>query len=211
MIIAVLGSTGKTGRLVVEQALAAGHTVRALARNVAGLSSISAQPGQLEVIQGDALNDAAIRTVVQGVGAVINTVGHVKGSPADLQRRATPLVVAAMKAAGVTRLVSLTGQGVEDPSDQPKFINHVIKFALKTIARHVYDDGIANAEIIRTSGLDWVLVRAPRLTTDPAKGSVQVGVVGTTGTMLTRADLAKFMLDQAVSPTVHKSAPAVSN
>ncbi|GCB46236.1 hypothetical protein SNL152K_3534 [Streptomyces sp. NL15-2K] len=36
MKLLVLGATGATGRLVVDQALAAGHTVRALVRSPAG-------------------------------------------------------------------------------------------------------------------------------------------------------------------------------
>ena len=40
----VLGATGRTGRLVVEQAIAAGHTVTALVRSPEKLTTSSVQP-----------------------------------------------------------------------------------------------------------------------------------------------------------------------
>jgi hypothetical protein len=44
--------------------------------------------------------------------------------------------------------------------------------------------------------LDWTIVRGPMLTQDEPKGDIKVGYVGTvTGFKLTRADLAKFILD----------------
>lgn len=50
MKLLVLGATGATGRLVVDQALVAGHTVRALVRSP---QKLDARPG-LDVVAGQA-------------------------------------------------------------------------------------------------------------------------------------------------------------
>ncbi|TMD53495.1 MAG: hypothetical protein E6I85_08270 [Chloroflexi bacterium] len=51
MKLVVLGATGRTGRLVVEQALAAGHTVTALVRSPEKLATSSSN---LRVVAGQA-------------------------------------------------------------------------------------------------------------------------------------------------------------
>jgi putative NADH-flavin reductase len=54
---------------------------------------------------------SAVARTVQGADAVVSVLGHVKGSPKDVQTVATRHMVAAMKAHGVERIISLTGAG----------------------------------------------------------------------------------------------------
>jgi hypothetical protein len=49
--LAVFGASGRTGRPLVERALAEGHTVRALVRTP---TKVGIQDARLELIQGDA-------------------------------------------------------------------------------------------------------------------------------------------------------------
>lgn len=77
--LAVLGATGRTGRRVVEYALADGHAVRALARDPAALASL-AHP-RLTVLAGDARDADAVVALVAGTDAVISTLGG--GTTAD--------------------------------------------------------------------------------------------------------------------------------
>ena len=55
MNLTILGAAGRTGRILVEQALAAGHTVRALVRTP---SKLAITHPALEIIEGDATNAA---------------------------------------------------------------------------------------------------------------------------------------------------------
>jgi nucleoside-diphosphate-sugar epimerase len=135
----------------------------------------------------------------------------VKGSPSDLQVRFIGNLLPAMRKHGVKRLVSLTGAGVADPNDRPKPINHLIKFLLKTLNPEVLADGERHAELIRNSGLEWVLVRGPMLTDAPARGRYRVGYAGVnTGMRIPRADLASFMLRQAHEDDYLGKAPMVT-
>ncbi|MFC8519396.1 NAD(P)-dependent oxidoreductase [Streptomyces sp. NPDC057257] len=67
---------GATGRLVVDQALAAGHTVRALVRS---LEKLDARPG-LDVVSGQATDAGDVTQAMTGVGAVISTLGATRGT-----------------------------------------------------------------------------------------------------------------------------------
>src|SRR5690348_13841633 len=145
MKLAVFGATGRTGRQLVEQALQAGHEVVALVRTP---SKLVIQNPKLRVIQGDAMNPADVDKVVQGSDAVISVLGQSKDSPRDMQTVAITNIIAAMNKYGVKRLVSLTGAGVDDPRDRPKFANHLIKMALKLMSGHVLKDAENHADAI---------------------------------------------------------------
>jgi putative NADH-flavin reductase len=194
MKIAVFGATGRTGRHVVEQALARGDEIKALVRDP---SKLGISDENLEVVQGDVLDSTKVAETVAGTDAVLIALGQTKTSPKDVQTRGTRNIVAAMKEHGVWRLVSLTGAGVRDPRDEPKLADKAITFLLKRLQPDVLKDAEGHAEVIRKSGLEWVLVRGPRLTDGPRTGEYRVGYVGkNSGTRASRADVAEFMLRQ---------------
>jgi hypothetical protein len=119
--------------------------------------------------------------------------------------------VAAMEAQGVRRLVQSVGACASDPRDRPGLLDRAIKVALKLVSRHVYEDMVRTAGIIRVSDLDWTLVRVPMLTDDPAQGDLRVGYVGQgVGPRVSRADLAAFVLQQVEDPTWVRQAPVIS-
>ncbi len=209
MKLAIFGATGRTGKPLVAQALGQGHEVRALARDP---TKLEVSQESLLVIHGDVLNAADVAETIAGSDAVLSVLGQTKGSPKNLQTVATRHIVAAMKTHGVTRVTSLTGAGVRDPHDEPKLVDRVFGLLLATVARSVIQDADAHAEVLRQSGLEWTLVRGPRLTEGPRTDTYKVGYVGKdSGTQASRADVADFMLRQLGDDTwVHK-APMVSS
>lgn len=209
MKLTIFGASGKTGIPLVQQALAAGHDVTAFVRNP---GKLPVQHDHLTVVQGDAADAAAVERAIVGADAVISALGPTPDSPKGIQTTATQNIVAAMKKHGVRRLVSLTGAGVDAPQDKPKPINHIIKFALKTLAGDALRDGEGHARVIQSADLDWVIVRGPRLQDGPHTGKYRVGWVGVdTGTIINRADLAEFMLTQVSDNAYVRKMPMVSN
>ncbi len=209
MKLAIFGGTGKTGRLLVEQALAAGHEVTVLARTPAKLGPARAG---LRVIGGDALDPARVEEAVSGAQAVLSLLGPAKDAPPFSISHSMDNIMQAAERCGVRRLVVAAGAGVGDPADKPGPVDKLIGVLLKTAAKGAYEDMSAMARGVRASHLDWTLVRIPRLTDDPPKGTPKVGYLGKgAGMSLSRADLAAFMLQQAASPTYIKQAPVVSN
>jgi putative NADH-flavin reductase len=211
MKLAIFGATGRTGRLLVEQALAAGHEVTILVRNP---SKVTTRHEKLTVVQGDATNPQQVEKVIEGQDAVLNVLGPTKGAPDNFLATAAENIVRAMQKHGVRRLVSLIGAGIPDPNDQPKISDQIIRLLFKLpipALQKIYKDSLGHAEQIKNSGLEWVIVRVPRLTEEPRKGQYRVGYVDkNSGLKLGRADLADFMLKQVSSDQYLHKLPAVS-
>ena len=120
-------------------------------------------------------------------------------------------IVAATETNGVRRLISLTGAGVRDPQDKPKFVDKVFVFLLGKLQPEVLADAEQHADVIKRSDLDWIIVRGPRLTEGPEKGEYRVGMIGkNSGTQISRSDLSDFLLLQAGDQTYLRQMPVVS-
>ena len=205
--IALFGATGKTGSRVLARLLGAGYSVRALARMPERLGVA----GGLTVIAGDVLDPDAVAETILGSDAVISVFGQVKGSPLRVQTDGTRLIVEQMQAHGLTRVVSLSGGGLRDPHDRPKAADHVIRFLLKTLSGRVLADAEGHLRVLEQSGLDWTVVRGPRLTEKPGTGSYRLGWVGLdTGIEISRDDLADFILTQIDDDRFVRAMPFVS-
>lgn len=210
MRVVIFGASGKTGRLLVEGALREGHRVRAFVRD---RSKITMQHEHLQIFEGDVLDVTRVEEAVENCGAVLSALGHTKNSTNDVQTRGTENIVGAMRKHGKRRLVSLTGAGVRDPEDRPKLADRAFALLLGTLMPSVLRDAEGHAEVIQQSGLDWVIVRAPRLTDGPATNcEYRVGLVDEkSGTSVSRADVADFMLRQLTADEYLREMPMVSS
>jgi len=209
MKLAVLGATGRTGRLLVEQALGQGHQIRALVRNPEKLGTLRPK---VETVAGDATRAEDVERLVAGCDAVISTLGHTAGTSADMQTTATRNVLHAMRRHGARRLISLTGAGVPDTHDEPGFVEKLFHVALRIFAKKVQEDAIRHAEAIRSSDLDWTIVRVPMLRDGPGGHEIKVGYAGKgPGTKIERPDVARFMLQQLTDDEWVKKSPMISN
>jgi putative NADH-flavin reductase len=207
--IALFGASGRTGVQFLDRALAHGYKVRALVRTPS--ATLNAKT-DVVVVQGDVLDATAVQATVKGSDLVVSLFGHVKGSPKDVQTAGTQNIIMAMKAEGVTRIVSLSGGALPYPAkDEPKFPDHLIRMIMRLAVPHVVDDAIKHHQALVASGLDWTIVRAPRLTDVAAKGAYRVGWVGVNAsTSIGRADLATFILQQVEDRTFIHQMPFVS-
>lgn len=209
MKLAVFGGTGKTGKHLVRQALAAGHEVRALVRTPSKMELTSER---LTLVQGDVQDAAAVDETVAGTDAVLSVLGPTQNTPDYQVGKGTTNIINAMRRHGVRRLIISAGAGVTSEGDEPKLFNHLIFSALKLAVKHVLEDMSRAVKQVRNSDLDWTVVRVPMLTDDPAKGNVRVGMVGKgTGPRISREDLARFMLEQVNDTTHIRKSPVISN
>ena len=206
--VAIFGGTGKTGRHLVEGALAAGHRVAVLARTPVKLDL---RHERLRVVKGDVQDPAAVSSTVEGATAVLSALGPTQNTPDHQVSRGTGHILDAMRAHGVRRIVISAGAGVGGEGDEPKLFDRLISFVLELAARHVLEDMTRTVHAVRASDRDWTVVRVPMLTDDPAAGSVRDGHVGVnTGPRIARADLARFMLQQLDDPTHVRATPVIS-
>jgi putative NADH-flavin reductase len=207
--VALFGGSGQTGQCFLDLALENGYEVKALVRNPERLAQKSPR---LEVIKGDVLHLEDVVKVIEGTDIVVSLFGHVKGSPEWLQTDGTKNIIEAMKAKNVHRIISLSGGGLPFPEkDQPKLADILIRTIMKIAAPKILNDAIAHHEVLQNSGLKWTIVRGPRLTNDPKKGTYRVGWVGVNAsTKISRADLADFILNQVEDESFNFQMPFVS-
>ncbi|MBG6214801.1 putative NADH-flavin reductase [Cryobacterium sp. CAN_C3] len=167
----------------------------------------------LTIVRGDVLDAAAVDDVVAGSDVVLSLLGQVKGSPMTLLAESTRNIVAAMKQHGVRRIVTLSGGGLRaDDRDHPKVPDKVILLLLKILSGHVLADAEAHLLVLQSSGLDWTVVRGPRLMETPGTGAYRVGWVGVnSSTQISRDDLADFILTQVEDRAFIHEMPFVSN
>lgn len=192
--ILVLGATGGTGRLIVAQSLARGYDVTALVRSPGKAKSLAGA----KLAMGDVRDPQVLREALRGRDAVVSALG----TPASPFREVTLLsevtrtLVGAMRDEGVARLVAVTGIGAGDSRGHGGFAFD--RLILPLLLRHVYADKDRQEDIVRQSGLDWVLVRPTVLSNNPGRGAVRalVDLAGFHGGSVAREDVARFVLDQ---------------
>ena len=194
----IIGASRGIGLETVKAALRGGHRVRALARSAA---SIPIENGHLEKLSGNTLDSDTIRNALEGIDVVIQTLGvdislRAIVEPTTLFSRSTRILVDAMKAAGVNRLVAVTGLGAGDSRGHGGILYGGIVFPL--LFKRVYDDKDVQEWIIRSSGLDWTIVRPGLLTNRPATGRYRVLTASKDWRFgaISRTDVADFLVRQ---------------
>ena len=206
MNVLIIGAAGKTGAIVVERAVAAGHVVTAFVRDAATYRA----PTNVRVVAGDATDQASVDNAMARQDAVINTIaGKTPYRKTTLERSVAGAVVTAMKANGARRLIVISSFGVGDSADQAGwFVNHVV---VPTWLRGSTEDKAAAEEIVRARGIRFVIVRPAMLTDDAATGSVKVFQGRNTAHKITRADVAQFCVDQLANDEHVGSAVTIAN
>ena len=205
MKILVLGATGGTGRLIVRDALAKGHSVVALVR-----SKASADLPGVDMIEGDARDEGTLTRALGGCDAVISALGTGIGfRKVDLLAVATRVLVTAMTRNGVCRLMCISALGVGDSRGHGGFVFDRLFQPL--LLSRAYKDKDCQEAAIRASSLDWVIVRPAMLTNDPARGSVRAvtDLTAVNGGKIARADVARFVVEQLTTDSWLRRTPVL--
>ena len=192
--VLILGASKGIGFETVKRALAAGHTVRALARSA---NDMLLDHPRLQKIAASALDKDAVTQALAGADAVIQSLGHGPTLlPVTLFSDATRILVDAMTAHGVRRLIAVTGLGAGDSRGKGGFFYDVLLFPL--VLKRIYDDKDVEEMIIRYSTLEWTIVRPGILTGGPARGRIQVLTEPKDWRLgrISRADVAEFLVGQ---------------
>ena len=215
--VVVLGAGGGIGRHVVTEALRAGHRVTATARDpekvraldlAAGLSDDHA--ARLSVAAADVHDEASLARAIAGHAAVVSAIGpsgrHARGLYSD-GARAT---VAAMGRCGIERFVGITSAGVryDDPQLAPWY-----RFLVRPLLGELYGDMIAMEEIVRSSPLDWTLVRPVLLLDRDPTDTYRVLDAATPrrGRTITRGDVARFIVTELDQHDWSRRAPTLAH
>lgn len=189
MNVIVFGSTGRTGRLVVDHALRQGHDVSAFTRSAGRLDE--ADPA-LSVAVGDVMDPGSVAEALVGQDAAIVALGGNNLRDRSTISSGTRNVVAGMSEHGGGRLVVLSSAGVGESWSQ---VSLLAKVFFNTLLRNTLADHTAQEEIVMGSSLAWTIVRSAVLNDQPAGAEIRASNEGKTG-YISRADLARFLVEQ---------------
>lgn len=209
MRLTIFGASGQTGRLIVEQALLAGHDVTAYVRDARRLSVTN---DHLSVIEGELQDAHRLQAAVTWADAVLSVLSPGHNRPTYDISLGVAAIIDAMSDRSVQRLIAAAGASVIDGRDRPRLSDRLQLSLLRVTAGNVVRDMTRMAEVVRASSLAWTIVRVPRLVDALPYGHVRVGYLGDgVGGQITRADMASFMLQQVADLRHVHEAPIISN
>ena len=205
MKIAVIAANGRSGKIFVEEALAAGHTVRA---GVYSHNNLDTHPN-LTVVKCDATSKSDLRNLVKGQDVVVSLIGHVKGSPEHLQTDTMKALSAAMKAENIKRCVSLTGTGVRFPGDKITLIDRLLNTAISIIDPIRIRDGKDHVAFLQQSQLEWTVLRVLKLQNIKPR-AFRLSQNGPTKSIVGRHEVAQAILQLLKTDSFIRQAPMIS-
>ncbi|WP_285496023.1 NAD(P)H-binding protein [Actinomadura sp. NBRC 104425] len=194
MRLTLLGATGGTGRALLGQALEAGHEVTAVVRSPDGLPA--AVRDRVTVVRAGLADHDALAAAVEGADAVMSALGSRAGrAPTTVCTDGARAIIRATGGKG--RVLFVSASGLEADAGDGPAARYLVKPLIQRIFRAPYDDLREAERLLRTSTLDWTIVRPARLVDGPRSARPRTAVDRSVrgGTKTRRADLAACMLD----------------
>ena len=209
MKFAVIGASAGVGLELVKQLLEHGHTVNTLSRSIGTIP----EHERVHRITGSALNEADIAQAIDGVDAILVTLGT------GTSRKATGLyiqspraILNAIKATGAQPLlIVLTGFGA---GDSMKYSSWPVKTAFKLLLGEIYAEKTLMEKMLAAQYPNVMFVRPGKLTNGALTGRYRVLAEPQKGArvnMISRKDVADFMRRQAENPSYIGQYPILTN
>ncbi|MFD7733113.1 NAD(P)-dependent oxidoreductase [Kitasatospora phosalacinea] len=211
MKLTVVAASGGIGRQLLEQALAGGHEVTAVVRDPGKLGETSARVVRADLARA---GTEELRAAVAGADAVLSGLGAVGKAGLGVAETGTRALVEAMRAAGTRRLLVVSAAPIgtvaspgrpnpprHDPGEGA-VMRYVLTPVVKRVLRAHYADLARMEDVVLAGGLDWTVVRPPRLTDGPLTSDYRIayGQNLRRGSKVSRADVAHCMLRSIDDP-----------
>jgi putative NADH-flavin reductase len=202
MKITIFGANGGTGRLLTERCLAAGYEVTVLLRTPAKFP----YRDRVTVVEGNAFESSSVRKAVEGADVVLSALGaHSPIRNENVLPRAVPLIVEAMRQAGVRRIIALGSAGAlpDSLSKQPAWRRWFAENIVYTLfLKWPVAEQVSQYKTLSRSDRDWTMVMPPMLTNAPARGNYRVDgeALPRNASRISRKDVADFMMNQIGNP-----------
>ncbi|MEZ5570877.1 MAG: NAD(P)H-binding protein [Halioglobus sp.] len=205
--IALLGASGMVGEYLLQEALARGYTVRALARTPAKLAAFGER---ITIVQGDARDPDVVQELLRGSDAVISALGPVKAdgdAALFINTDVTRNILLAMEQQGIRRYVLVSGAAVVMPGDERNLLGWWIRALVQIGLNDALHDKQAEYEILAQSNADWTLVRCPLIDPQPFRESPLVSLLSPPAFQVRAGEVARFTIEQIDASTYLRQGP----
>jgi uncharacterized protein len=200
MRLTVFGATGRVGHILVHDALGQGHEVTAYVRDA---KRLGLKHGRLLIKKGSLEASATVAEAIRGADVVVSAIGARDAThPVSVVTEATRAIIAAMKAEGVQRLITVGAAGLLPHAAGGLTGEH----GLPPFLRHAFEDHRGALWGLQESELDWVVVCPPVMPSGVKTGKYRTAVeaLPTGGRQVYAEDVADFTLKVATGQEHHR-------
>jgi uncharacterized protein len=148
MKLALLGSTGRVGSIVYENARHM-HVIHRLIRN-----PVQETTSNDSIMKGDVLNEGDVHSIIAGCDAVISCLNTDKE---DVLSRSMPLILKAMRIHGIRRIITCGTAGILNSSTELPLYRFQSKESKRRMTSAA-EDHLRAYLMLKASGLDWTVV-----------------------------------------------------
>jgi len=208
MKITVFGASGATGHELIKQSLEKDYRITAFVRDA---GKLKVDNHHVKIVQGDVKHYADVSNAIEPDHAVLIALGAKTPFKRDpVLIRGMQNIVKVMEEKGARRIVYLSFAGVKGSRGQTGFLFEKIS---ATALANLAADHEEKEQTIRQSALLWTIVRPAILTRGPYTGETSSGEhlrPRFSNLVISRADVADFMLQQLTVDTYMKMSPLLS-
>jgi putative NADH-flavin reductase len=205
MKVVIFGANGKTGMLLVEQALAKGYQVIAYIRRP---GSILIENPKLKIVIGNLNEPLKMKDTISGADACISALGGGSLTKHSIEMiNGIKNIISIMEITKVQRLIYLSSLGA---NESRYLIPQPLRFILINIfLRVTLADHNTNEDNIRKSKLLWTIIRPGSLTDGQLTGDLKHGAENAKmkgSVSISRANVASFIIQQLTDTTYQQKA-----
>ncbi|MBT2623640.1 SDR family oxidoreductase [Chryseobacterium sp. ISL-6] len=216
MKILILGATGRTGRLIVEEVLKQGYDLNVLVRDK---NKLPFHSKSVKVYQGTPTHREDLAAAMQGCDLIISALSIARASDAPWSKLITPknFITESMKnvisEAGqqnLKRLITISAWGVgETQKEIPFWLRWLINY---TNMRPIYAEHESQEKLLKSSNLSWTAVRPVALNDSKKIKTLKVSFNNLPKPSLSicRQTVAKFIVDSVKSNKYEMKSPTIS-
>lgn len=210
MKITILGSTGFVGKVLIKKAIA-GYQVTTLARNPEKLEGLK---GKIKIIKGSVFEPSAIEEAFDGAEVILSTIGPPQGKPCDPYQYESAMkdIVRIMDKNGIKRYIHIGGAAHQGGENEVwSFGRKFLRLFLKLVGKQILVTKHLEWEVLKSSDLDWTLIRPPRIANEAASGNISVDEKNLKSLKVSVEDLTDFIMQQINSEEWIRKAPLISS
>ena len=216
MKILVIGATGRTGRLIVEEAIKQGYDLNVLVRDK---NKMPFNSKSIKAYQGTPAHRTDLAAAMQGCEVIISALSVSRASDAPWSKLISPEnfisesmknLIAEAGQQNLNRLITISAWGVlETKKDVPFWFRWLINH---TNLRPVYADHESQEKLLAASNLNWTAVRPVALNDSKKIKTLKVSSNNfpKPNLYISRQSVAKFIVDIIKSDKYDMKNPTIS-
>lgn len=187
MRVVVIGAGGRTGRLIVEKLVAAGHTAVATIRNPKHMAAMVSLGAETVMLDLELSTGPDFQAQFKGADAIVFAAGSAGGESSALDRSGLVKTARAAETAGVKRYLTIASIGASTGMKLSGEWN-------TEEMRDYYKQKRSGNKYLHESELDWIIVEPGELTDGKPTGKVTISEEALAEASVDRADVAAVIV-----------------